>query len=182
MENKFLKLISMLLVIGILFMPITAFADEDEDEDVLRDPAPGEMQIDLEAIYDGPELDQARIRAIGHEVAPFLFLEDMTRVEQQRRQADEAFIEMAREIVFTGESPSLRLDTSAIVDELFRDSEDRTGLHTTVRPQIAYFHVPPWLLVVGGIMLTGVLIYVAMILGEKLGHVIHKKKEEEGSG
>jgi len=178
MKSKCLKIVSILLLIGIFLMPMTAFANEDE----ATEPEPGQMLIDREAIHDGPEDVHTRARAIGHEVAPFLFLDNMTRVEQQRRQYNEAFLGTVREMVFLEESPRLGLDTGEIVAGLFGEYEDRTSLHVATRTQMGYFHVPPWLLVVGGMMLTGLLIYGAVILGQKLGHVIHKQKEDEGSG
>lgn len=178
MKNKYLMLINTLLLIGIFLMPTSVFADEDEG----NEPEPGQMLIDREAIHDGPEIDYARVRAIGHEVAPFLFLEDMTRIEQQRQQDNEAFLESVREMVFLEESPRLGLDTGEIVASLFGEYETQTGLHVGARTHMGYFHVPPWLLVVGGIILTGLLVYGAVILGQKLGHVIHRKKENEESG
>jgi len=177
MKNKSLKLISMLLL-GFCLIPMVALADENETEEYER----GQLLINPDAIHDGREVDHTQVRAIGHEVAPFLFLEDMTRVEQQRTEYNEAFLATTRDSLFLGESPSTRLDTDGIVAMLFDVPEDRTHLNVATRTHMGYFHAPPWLFFVGGIAVTGLLVYGAVVLGKKLGHVIHKKKEDGESG
>ena len=178
MKNKSLKLISKLLLIGLLLVPVTVFADEDEREEY----EPGQLLIDSDAIHEGREVDHTQVRSIGYEVAPFLFLEDMTRIELIRTEYNEAFMASARDNLFLGETPNTGLDTEGIVATLFGDEEDRVNLNLGTRTHMGYFHVPTWLWVVGGIVLTGFLVYVAFILGKKLGNVIHRKKEDEASG
>jgi hypothetical protein len=179
MKNRNLKLISMLLLIGIFLTPIVVVADDENETD---EHEPGQMLIDREVLQDGREIDQTQVRAIGHEVAPFLFLEEMMEVELRRAQYNEAFLANARETAFLGEDPHTGLDTAEIDVMLFATAEYSPALNVATRTYMGYFHIPPWLFVVGGIVSIVFLVYVAMILGKKLGHLIHTKKEDEVSG
>lgn len=173
----------MLLLVGVLFIPAFGFADEDEEEDASEGPAPGEMLINTDTIQDGRTVEHDQFRPIGYEIAPFLFLEDMTVIEEQRVAQNAEFIITVHERAFLEEAPDVGFNTSEIFDRLFTDEEifeHRTG-SAGIRER--YFHVPTWVIVIGIVVATGFLVYVAMILGQKLSHVIHANKEgEEVSG
>ena len=178
-----LTLIIMLLLAGFLLMPALSFADEDEEEDESGGRQPGEMLINTETIQDGQVTQHDQFRPIGYEIAPFLFLEDMMEVEEQRVKRNEEFITTTRNRLFLEDIPNIRFDTSEFVDRLFVDEEVVEVRGGSVGIQERYFHVPVWVIVIGIVAATGFLVYVAVILGQKLGHIIHKQKEgEEVSG
>lgn len=160
----------------------TLFAEERVEEESNEEYNPGQMTINPEAIHDAREIDHAQFRAIGHEIAPFLFLEGMTEAQLMRIQSNQVFLSTTRQRLFLEATPETGFRTDEVVEVLFRDEDylTQTGVASgTIAP---YFHLPVWLLVVGAILLTGLFAYLAAMLGKRLGHVIHTKKEDEVIG
>ena len=164
-------------------MPALTFADYEEEEELL---------INNQTIQDdGETIRNDHSQPIGYEIIPYLFLEDMMEAEAQRIAQDEELLTTIRENLFLDENPNIGFDVSEIVGNLFIDEEvsllidedvvdHRSG---SVGNQENYFHVPVWVMIIGLVMVTAFLGYVAVILGQKLGYVIHKNKEgEEASG
>ena len=164
-----------ILLVGFLLMPALTLADYEEDE---------ELFINNQNIEDDAETTRNdHSQPIGYEIIPYLFLEDMMEVEAQRIAQDVEFITTIRERLFLEEIPNIGFDVSEIVGSLFIDKEIVGHPSRSVGNQENYFHVPVWAMIIGLVMATAFLGYVAVILGRKLGYVIHKKKEgEKASG
>lgn len=167
------------MLVGFMLVPTFVFADEEVGDDELREHESGELRINNETIQDGQIVEHDQFRPILHEVAPFLFLEDLTAIEAQRVAQNAEFITTVHERAFLDEVPDIGFDTSEIVSRLFLDEEafeDRLG---SLGSPERYFHIPPWVIAIGIVTATAFLAYVAVILGQKLGHMIYTKKEGE---
>ena len=160
-------------------MPTLVFADGEYEDDEDRGYGQGDLHIRSQTIQDGQVALHDHFRPIGYEIAPFLFLEDMMEVENQRVAQNNDFIRTTRESLFLEEVPNIRFDTSEIIDRLFTDEGVSDHQSGAVGVRERYFHVPTWVIMIGIVVATGFLVYVAVIFGQKLGHVIHKNKEGE---
>jgi len=179
-KNNFFKFITFLLLIGFLFIPTPTFADDEESVEN----EPGQLIINPQSIQGGQSgaRTQSQVGVIGHELAPFLFLDDMTEVEALRIEQNELFLREANESLFLQEIPLASSSTREFVSELFLNEESFTHRSIASFTPNHYFHIPPWIAVIGVVSGIGILTCLAVILGQKLGHMIHKKKEEEVNG
>ena len=181
MANNRLKIIGMLLLIGILLLPVFAFANDEDDEGEEREA--GRMWINSDVLREvtADDAGTTQFQVIGHELAPFLFLEGMTEVEAQRVARNEMFITTMRAGLFLEETPPTSFNTNEFVARLFQEGELIAHQNVPGGSPVGYFHIPVWVLVIGGIVGTCFLVYIAVALGQKLSHVIHKKREDEAS-
>lgn len=179
-KNKRLKIIATLTIIAALCLFTIAYADETTDEE--EGHSPGEMIINTSAIYDTRVVMTSHHSAIGHELVPFLFLEDMEENEQRRLAQNEAALTTMREDLFLMEEVERGVDTSELTAGLFLNEETTTNRTMQRADQINYFEIPTWVMIIGVTLMTGILAYAAVILGKKVSHVIHKKKEKKANG
>ena len=172
-----------LLLVGFLLTPALSFANEDEENDESREYGKGDLHIQTQTIQDGQVVHHDHYRPIGYEIAPFIFLEDKMEIEAQRVERNAEFIISTRERLFLEEAPKIGFDTSELIDRLFIEEEEFGHRSGSVGIKEHYFHVPIWVIVIGIVISSGFLGYVAVILGQRLGHVIYKNEEgEEVSG
>ena len=138
----------------------------------------GQLLINQSAIQSG-QIDRTNFGSIGHEVAPFLFLNDMTAVEAQRIRQSTELLESTREQVFLTEVQDIGFNPNEFVAMLFYDAEGRIQVPVVTTTPVAYFQIPIWALIVGGITAFTVLVTLAVVLGQKMAGVIHKNKVNE---
>ena len=138
----------------------------------------GQLLINPNAIHDSGT-NHDNINSIGHEIAPFLFLENMTQIEENRITQNDERVENTRTQVFLSENQDGGFNTDELVGTLFHDWELQTNPNTTTQSQISYHIIPTWLLVVGWLLILTFLIGIAMILGQKMAGVIHKNKDTQ---
>ena len=169
----------MLLLIGLILIPVRIFADEEEEDNEIRVLERGQLLINDQTIQDRHGGDHDQFLPIGFEIAPFLFLEEMMEAEAQRVARNTEFLITTRENLFLVEASTNRFDTSEIVDRLFigEDISEPARVHVNAGFQASYFHIPVWIIVIGAVVVTSILAYVAAIIGS----VIHKNKEGEKS-
>jgi len=172
----------MFLLITVHFVPVFAFTEEDDDDS--KEHAPGELRIDSKTIHGGRDVEHVHLQPIGYEIAPFLFLEDMRDAKAQLIAQNAEFLIAMRERLFLEEVSNFRFDTSDIVDRLFEDVEAfEHSRRSSAGIQESYFHIPIWIIVIGIVVASGFLLYIAVMFGQKLSNMIHKIKEgEEVSG
>jgi len=178
MKNKKLELTKYLLTVMLLLLPTSIFANEDESEKH----EPGQLLINPRAIHDAQEGDHAQTRSVSHEIAPFLFLDEMREAETQRVDENKTFITTIREGLFLEEERDNSFDTRELIAGLFQNEGILTHRSAQTATQIRYFEIPVWVTVIGITTTTGLFVYIAVLLGKKLGHIIHKKKEDETNG
>ena len=166
-------------------MPTFVLADVYEEDDESEGRESGELLINHQTIHDGRVTRNEQFRPIRYEIAPFLFLDDTREVEEQRVAQNAEFLTTTHERAFLEEVPDTSLDTSEIVDRLFVDEEafehgrDLVGTHERSYYTTDNFDIPVWVIMIGVVVATGFLAYVAVKLGRRLGNVIHKNKEGE---
>jgi len=165
-------------------MPTLVLADVYEEDDDSEGLEPGELLINNQTIHDGQVIQHEQFRPIRYEIAPFLFLDDMREAEAQRVAQNTEFRATIRERAFLEEAPDTSFNTSEIIERLFVDEEafehGRSVIGNQERHYVSdNFSVPAWVIVIGIMVVTGFLIYVAVILGRRLSSVIHKNKKVE---
>lgn len=166
-------------------MPTLVLADVYEEDDDLEGRESGELLINSQTIHDGQVVQHDQFRPIRYEIAPFLFLDEMMEVEAQRVEQNAEFRITIHERAFLEAAPDTSFDTSEIVERLFVDEDVFENGRSVAGNQVrynyysGYFSIPAWVVVIGIMVVTGFLIYVAVILGRRLGNLIHGSKEGE---
>ena len=151
---------------------------ENYEDDQSTEHEAGQLLINQNAIQDG-QIDRTNLGSIGHEIAPFLFLDNMTAVEEQRVRQNIESLTSTRDQVFLNGTIGDGFDTNEFVATLFQDEEARTSINIGGGQQIAYFSVPVWIIVTGGVIAVVFLTFLAIILGQKFAGTIHKNKAAE---
>lgn len=100
-------LITIIIILCSFIMPAKALAAED-----------GQLEINTDALRDTRE-DVEHRRAIGHELAPTLFLCEMTERETNRRESESAWFAEIQETLFLEEFPPNTFSTEEIMNNLF---------------------------------------------------------------
>ena len=138
----------------------------------------GQLLINQNAIHDSGT-NHDNINSIGHEIAPFLFLENMTQIEEHRVTENAQILANTREQIFITETQPGGFDPNDFVATLFQDEETRTSTNIGTNNQVTYFNIPMWVIIIGIITATTLLTFVAITLGKRMAGVIHKQKPEE---
>ncbi|MCL1989538.1 MAG: hypothetical protein FWG67_01485 [Defluviitaleaceae bacterium] len=160
-------LVCVLCLINLLISSITVDAIEEDEHER------GNLRINSHVISDTRE-EIIQHASIGFEVAPFLFLDQMTEMEALRVQTHQVRLDHARRIVFTTDHVDDRLNTSDIVAMLFQETEELSGTRQFETTYALYFEMPIWLWVIASIVLAILLGYIGMLVGQKVSHLIHK--------
>ena len=152
-------------------MPTTALAAEEGQAEE------GQLEINTEALRDTRENVEHQ-RAIGHELAPRLFLCEMTESEANRRENESAWFAEVQEVLFLEEFPPDTFSTEEIVGNLFlehplesvRIRGDTPSNHITTT-------MPIWAIVI----LIALGLAVLLFLGVMFGKWLAKRKSQKGA-
>jgi hypothetical protein len=167
-KEKLIVIIMMLLTVLNTVVVYASF----EEEEIER----GEMRINSNVITD-TRAQIVQHSSIGFEVAPFLFLANMSEMEYIRVQTHQSRLKFARNLVFTTDDHVAdRLDTSEVVSMLFQETRDQTDARQGEATYTLYVEIPAWLwVIIGGVSVLS-LSYIGIIIGRKISHLIHKNE------
>ena len=162
-----------ILIVVIIHFETIVLAEQDDGRML------GQMGINEGTLTEDSDIDDMQLRPIGYEVAPFLFLEDMTFVELERAQMHEEGLNMMRRTLFLDESPETVLDTGEILTLLFQTETYQLQGNVLISGYSRYFKIPPWLFVIGAFGLVGSGIYFGVTIGKSFGHLMYRGKESD---
>ena len=157
-----ITLITIIIILCLFVTSTTALAAEEGQAEE------GQLEINTEALRDTRE-DVEHRRAIGHELAPTLFLCEMTEQEAKRQEAESAWFAEIQEILFLEEFPPDTFSTEEIVSNLFLEHPLES---VRVRGDTPSNHIttpmPTWAIAILLVLGLAVLIWIGVLFGRWL--------------